>query len=144
MKKTLTILAIFMTFFIFYFLQVNFFNWFTIAGIMPNLFVILILFVGLFAGRTVGISVGVVCGLLLDLFIGRNIGTTGVMLALIGFLGGYFDKNFSKDSKITIILMVIGVTIIYEVGKYIMNVLILHYNHRLWFYSHLPSLPPQK
>lgn len=122
MKKTLIIAGIFVFFFLFYILQINFFNWFTLAGVMPNLFVILILFVGLFAGKTVGTSIGAICGVLLDLFIGKNIGTTGFLLAFIGFLGGYFDKNFSKDSKITIILMVIGATFIYELLKYVVNI----------------------
>lgn len=126
MKKTLVVFGILITFFLFYFLQTNLFNWFTIAGVMPNLFVILILFVGLYMGRIEGILIGAVCGTILDLLVGRTIGLTGIMLAIVGFIGGYFDKNFSKDSKITIILMVIGVTIVYELGKYTANVFIFH------------------
>lgn len=45
MKKALVFLGIFITFFVFYFLQIDFFNWFTIAGVAPNTFVILVLFV---------------------------------------------------------------------------------------------------
>lgn len=41
------------------------------------------------------------------------------MFATIGFLGGYFDKNFSKDSKITILLMVAGSTVLFETIVYI-------------------------
>ena len=51
MKKAGIIMLIILAFFIIYFLQANFFTWFNIFGIMPNLFVILILFVGLFAGK---------------------------------------------------------------------------------------------
>ena len=36
MKKVLSILIIFITFFIIYFLQANFFSWFNIAGIKPK------------------------------------------------------------------------------------------------------------
>lgn len=75
---------------------------------------------------------GAVCGVLLDLFIGRIIGSTGVLLAIVGFLGGYFDKNFSKDSKITIILMVIGVTIFYELGRYAINVIAFSLQFEFW------------
>lgn len=128
MKKTLVIIGMLITFFIFYFLQIDFFSWFTIAGVMPNVFIIFVLFIGLFAGRTVGTLMGAVCGLILDLYIGKNIGITGIMLGLVGFLGGYFDKTFSKDSKITIILMVIGVTIVYEIGKYIINVFAFNFD----------------
>lgn len=45
------------------------------------------------------------------------------MLGIVGFLGGYLDKKFSKDSRITMILMVIFSTLIYEIGKYIINVI---------------------
>ena len=45
----LTLIAV-----IIYILQANFFSWFTIAGIMPNLFIIFALFVGLFGSRTMG------------------------------------------------------------------------------------------
>lgn len=132
MKKVLIILAIFLVFLIIYFLQVNFFNVFTIAGVKPNLFIIFTLFLGLFAGRKVGTCLGVCFGILLDIFIGKNIGMAGILLGVIGFLGGYLDKNFSKDSKITIILMVIGASILYEFGVYLLNSFILSYTLQIW------------
>ena len=73
MKKVLIGFLLLVAFFIIYFLQSNFFNWFTIGGIKPNLFIILALFVGLFAGRIRGILFGAIFGILLDFFIGRNI-----------------------------------------------------------------------
>lgn len=51
------------------------------------------------------------------------------MLGIVGFLGGYLDKKFSKDSRITIILMVILATFVYEIGKYSANVIL--YNQEL-------------
>ena len=51
MKKTVSILLMFVAFLIIYFLQVNFFTWFNIAGVMPNLFILLIMVIGLFAGN---------------------------------------------------------------------------------------------
>ena len=61
---------------------------------------------------------GILFGLLIDLFIGKNIGISGILLGIVGFIGGYLDKDFSKDSKITIILMCVGVTCFYEVVDY--------------------------
>ena len=121
MKKLIAILLLVVSFFIAYYLQANFFSWFTIAGVKPNLFVILVLFVSLFAGIKVGIPYAVCTGLFLDVVIGRNIGTYGIMLGVISIIGGYFDKNFSKDSRITIMLMIIGSTCIYEIGTYILQ-----------------------
>lgn len=128
MKKILTILILIISFLIIYFLQANFFNWFTIAGVKPNIFIILILFISLFAGYKIGISFGILIGLYLDILIGKNLGTCAIMLGIIGAIGGYFDKNFSKESKLTIILMVLGSTFIYEIGIYILQIIRLSIN----------------
>lgn len=119
MKKVFAVICLLIAFLITYFLQANFFSWFTIAKVKPNLFVIFILFVGLFAGRKLGAVLGLVLGIFLDLLIGRTVGMSGILLGIIGLLGEYFDKNFSKESKITIMLMVIGCTCFYEIGLYI-------------------------
>ena len=63
----------------------------------------------------------------MDFVYGRVIGTTAVMLCVIGYLGSYFDKNFSKENKLTIILMVAGATLIYEFGLYFLNSIILEF-----------------
>lgn len=135
MKKTLSIIGIIVMFFIIYFLQENFFNWFTIAGIKPNLFVIFILFIGLFAGKKIGAILGLIFGVYLDLLLGRTIGVSGIMLGLIGLLGEYFDKNFSKESRVTIMLMIIGSTIIYELGSYVFHIINLGLNFEMWSFG---------
>ena len=114
LKKTLSIIGLILTFYIIYFLQINFFSWFNISGIKPNLFIVLVLCIGLFIGKNPAMIIGLIMGIYLDFLTGKQIGISSVMYILIGFLGGYFDKNFSKDSKITILLMVAGSTIIYE------------------------------
>ena len=119
MKKLVINIFLILTIFIIYFLQSNFFTWFNIAGIMPNLFVVIVLFIGLFASKTMGTIYGIVIGLILDLLFGRSVGIQAVSLGLIGFLAGIFDKNFSKDSRMTIMLMVLSSTVIVEVLNYL-------------------------
>ena len=97
MKKFIMNLLIILTAFIIYFLQANFFNWVTISGVMPSLFVIFVLFIGLFSNRITGVVYGVVIGGILDLVIGTQIGIYAVGLGIIGFLSATFDKNFSKS-----------------------------------------------
>lgn len=122
MKKFFTIIGLIITFFIIYFLQANFFTWFNIAGVMPNLFVVFILFIGLFIGKKIGFAFGIILGIYLDLLTGKAVGISGLMLGAIGLIGEYLDKNFSKDSRVTMILMVVGATIFYELGEYIFQV----------------------
>ena len=131
MKKAVSILLMFVAFLIIYFLQVNFFTWFNIAGVMPNLFILLIMVIGLFAGKYAGISTGVVAGLFLDIFISKKIGVTAITLGLVGFIGALLDKNFSKDSRITLVLMVTILTLLYETLNYAINAIIFSYSLEL-------------
>ena len=121
MKKVIINIILIITSFIIYLLQANFFSWFTIADIMPNLFVILVLFIGLFSNRTMGTVYGVIIGLILDLIIGTKIGINSIGLGLIGFLAAVFDKNFSKDSRMTIMVMSIVATAVFEILSYILS-----------------------
>ena len=118
MRKAISILLLVLSFIIIYFLQANFFSWFTIAGVMPNLFVILFLFISLYGGLKVGIPISIMCGLYLDIIIGKTIGTYTIMFGIVAAVGGLLDKRFSKDSKLTIMLMVMATTAIFEVGVY--------------------------
>ena len=128
MKKLVINLFLILTIFIIYFLQSNFFNWFNIAGIMPNVFVIFVLFIGLFTNKTVGTIYGVVIGLILDLLFSQKIGIQAVSFGLVGFLAAIFDKNFSKDSRMTIMFMVLGSTIIVEVLNYLLSYMFININ----------------
>lgn len=128
MKKLTINICIILTAFIIYFLQANFFNWFTISGVMPNLFIIFVLFIGLFSNRMTGVAYGVILGGVLDLVIGTQIGINAVGLGIIGFLAATFDKNFSKDSRATIMFMVLGTTLIFEIIVYILNYIVFSTN----------------
>lgn len=128
MKKFLIHLSLILAFIFIYLLQSIFFTNFTIAGIKPNLFVILMLFIGLYTGRSMGIIYGIIYGVLIDLWIGKNIGITSVCLALVGIVGGIFDKNFSKDSRIIIIFIGALSTVLYETAVYILQIILFNIN----------------
>lgn len=134
MRKTIITVILFIVFLIIYFLQANIFPNFSIAGITPNLFIIYVLFIGLYANQTLGVIFGIIIGLFLDSVYGQSIGLSAVMLCVVGFLGSYFDKNFSKDNKLTILFMVIGATVIYELGLYSLKSIIHEFNFELWFF----------
>lgn len=121
MKKVLIHIGLIISFIIIYILQTIFFSEFTIAGVMPNIFIILMLYIGLYMGRTMGIIYGIIYGIFIDLWIGKTIGITSIGLALIGLISGILDKTFSKDSRLIVILMGIICTIIYEVVFYFMQ-----------------------
>lgn len=135
MKKIFINIAIIISFIFIYLIQANFFTWFKIAGVMPNLLIILMLYIGLFMGRTSAITYGVIFGILVDIFVSRRLGITSIMLAITGFAADIFDKNFSKDSRITVMAMVAISTIIYEIGTYILSYAILNINVEILAFS---------
>lgn len=70
-------------------------------------------------GKNMAIPIGFIIGIYLDILTNKQVGISAIMFVTIGFLGGFFDKNFSKDSKITILLMVAGSTILFETIVYL-------------------------
>ena len=131
MKKVIIHISLIFVFIIIYLLQVIFFTNFKIAGVMPNLFIILMLFIGLYMGRSYGIIYGIIYGIFIDIWIGKSLGITSIVLAIIGLLSGIFDKNFSKDSRLTIMFMGAICTIIYEFILYIMQYIIFNINFEI-------------
>ena len=138
MKKAIAIISLIIAFFVIYFLQTNFFTWFTIGGIMPNLFIILVLFIGLFVGKKVGFILGIVFGTILDLLLGQAVGISAFLLAIIGLVAEYLDKSFSKDSRIMLMMIVIAGTSFFEIGYYIFK--ILKYSTALEFLAFIKIL----
>lgn len=135
MKKILIHISLIITFIAIYLLQTIFFSHFTIAGIMPNIFVILMLYIGLYMGRTMGVIYGIIYGIFIDIWIGKNLGLTSISLALIGVISGIFDKTLSKDSRITVLLMGAACTIIYEVALYLMQYMVLGINIEIFEFA---------
>lgn len=123
MKKVSDIFFIILIFFIIYFLQSNFFTWFNIAGIMPNMFIILIMLIGLFMKKKLGFAFGIIFGLLIDFFIGEKIGINAISLALTGLVAEILDKNISKDNRITVMFLTSILTLLSEVIVYGLKIL---------------------
>lgn len=131
MKKVITMIIVFLIFLILYFLQSNFFSWFNIAGIKPNLFIILALFLGLILGQTCGGIFGIVEGLILDLFIGKRIGINAISLGIVGLFAGMFKKNIANSNRMTIALIVSASTLIGEAINYIYQMILFSGNFEI-------------
>ena len=122
MKKLLAIIGVSVVFLLIYLLQINFFNWFTIAGIKPNLFVIYVVVISLFTGKKIGTIFGICIGLYIDMLNGRVLGIASIMLVGISFFAKFMNKNFTNDTKITMVLIVALSTFFYEFGYYIISI----------------------
>jgi len=84
--------------------------------------------------RLYGILFGVIGGLIIDLVYSKSVGISALMLCIVGYLGAYFDRNFSKENKVTIIIMVAISTIIYEIGYYAGNSIIFGFDVEILYF----------
>ncbi len=78
-------------------------------------------------GKYYGFGTGVFFGLLLDIFIGKVIGLNAIILGLSGLIGGLLTKTFSKDSKMTMMVLTGLVTLITEIISYIYQMILFKY-----------------
>lgn len=115
MKKIRMVLFFIALYLLIYFLQVNFFSWFNINGVQPNLFVIFVLFIGLYTNEKYGQILGFFIGLFTDFLFSNSVGISAVLFTFIGYIGERLQKRFPKNSKITLIIMSGIVTATYEI-----------------------------
>ena len=88
-------------------LQCSVFGSIAMAGIIPNLMIILTSSFGFMRGEREGLVIGFCCGLLNDIFFGSFLGFYALVLMYIGFLNGKFSRIFyPEDIKLPIALIV--------------------------------------
>lgn len=80
-----------------------------LAGIIPNLMIVLTSSFGFMRGEKEGLIIGFFCGLLSDIFFGDILGFYALVMMYIGFLNGKFCRVFyPEDIKLPIALIVIS------------------------------------
>ncbi len=83
--------------FVCFILQNTVFTAFSIAGISPNLLIVITASVGFMRGHKEGMIVGFFCGILMDIFFGNVLGFYAIIYVLIGFMNGFMTSIFFKD-----------------------------------------------
>ena len=90
-------------------LQSTVFDALSLAGIIPNLMIILTASFGFMRGEKEGLIIGFFCGLLSDVFFGFFLGFYALILMYIGYLNGKFSRSFyPEDIKLPIALIIIS------------------------------------
>lgn len=116
MKKVITWIV---TCLICFLLQTTVFQWLKLAGISPNIILVVVVSVGLMRGRTEGMLVGLFCGLLLDIMYGNILGIYGIIYMTIGYINGFFNHMFYSDDIVFPMGLVIGNDLILNLAIYI-------------------------
>lgn len=92
-----------------------------IAGITPNLILIIISFSGYINGRTAGIFTGFFAGLLIDLQFGNIIGLYALIYMSIAYLCGLCHKIYFRDDSTLPIIIICISEFLYGTMEYIFN-----------------------
>ena len=107
-----------------YLLQCTVFSFLELAGIRPNLLIIVTAAFGFMRGSREGMLVGFFSGLFVDIQFGDMIGFYALIYLLIGFINGLFEQMyFDEDIKLPLFLIVIS-EFIYGVVIYFLEFLL--------------------
>ncbi|OUP83083.1 rod shape-determining protein MreD [Lachnoclostridium sp. An169] len=107
-----------------YLLQCTVFSFLELAGIRPNLLIIVTAAFGFMRGSREGMLVGFFSGLFVDIQFGDIIGFYALIYLLIGFINGLFEQMyFDEDIKLPLFLIVIS-EFIYGVVIYFLEFLL--------------------
>lgn len=126
------IICSFIMMIILYLIQTTIFNKITIAGIKPNVVIILVVFIGYKYGKIPGMIMGFMTGLFLDLTESDYVGYYAAIYLTIGYLVGFSNRLYNDDSTL-IPLGLVGVSdfvlnfLVYITGFLLRNRLDLPY-----------------
>ncbi|MCR5509299.1 MAG: rod shape-determining protein MreD [Lachnospiraceae bacterium] len=99
-------LVVFLMIIIGYLLQTTLFKAISLAGIVPNILLIITSSFGFMRGKNEGMLIGFAAGLLVDIFFGQMLGFYAFVYMFIGFLNGFFRRIFyPEDIKLPMILI---------------------------------------
>jgi rod shape-determining protein MreD len=105
-------------------LQSSLFHYISLAGVMPNLILILVVSTAYMRGRLPGLLVGFFSGLLVDLFYGSTVGLYALMYMLIGYLAGYANRIYSEDDYTLPLIFVGAADLLYTFFYYVFEFLL--------------------
>lgn len=87
-------------------LQTTVFDFLKVAGVKPDLVVLLVIYFAFTNGPYKGAAFGLLIGLLEDLIVGYNVGLNALALLFTGFLAGWFETKMYKENLVIAFLVV--------------------------------------
>lgn len=101
------------------------YDFISLAEIMPNVLLILVVSSAYMRGRMTGLLLGLFCGLLLDLSTGAYVvGLYALMYMLIGYFIGYTHKVYSNEDYTLPIIIIAVSDLIYGFFFYVFEFLL--------------------
>ena len=133
--KRVIILGILIT--ICFVLQTALFPFLEIAGIAPDLMLILTVSFGLMRGRKEGMLVGFFCGFLYDVYFGYAIGPFMILYMILGYCNGFFHRLYLVEDVLLPIIIILVDDLIFNFATYVIFFLM---RNRLEFATYLKDI----
>ena len=106
-------------------IQLLFLDHIKIAGVKPDLLVLMVVFFAIFFGPGTGAEAGFVSGLFKDTYSLDIFGVNIVLLSMMGLIAGMLSPKLFKESKLTQGLLVFASSVLYMIIHYFTSSLIL-------------------
>ena len=134
MKRCITIGIIIVICFL---LQCTVFHYIELAGVVPNLLLIVTMSFGLMRGLREGLLVGFFSGLLIDIFFGSVLGPYAFIYMTLGYGNGFFHRIYYVEDVLLPMIMISLNDFIYNIIIYVVFFLM---RNRLDFLGYLKDV----
>lgn len=112
--------------FVCFLLQSTLFGMHDLDGITPNLMLILTMSFGLMRGRKEGMLTGFFCGFLTDCFFMQIMGPFMFLYMIIGYMNGFFHKNYMVEDVMLPLFVVIADEFIFNMSIYVFSFMLMN------------------
>lgn len=121
-------------------LHTTVFRFFALAGIVPNVTLILVCSVAIIRGQKEGMIIGFFSGLMLDIFTNSILGPYAFLFMVIGFIDGLFHTDYYSDGAFMPMIVLSITDLCYGIIMYVASML-LHNHLNIGYYLIHTILP---
>lgn len=114
-------------------LQTSVFDTVRLAGITPNILIVLICSTAVMRGQKAGMLTGFFSGLLLDIFFGKYLGAFAFLYMIFGFVDGFFHRLYYSDDNVLPLILIGCNDMVYGLIMYIVTGLLHRHLHFLFY-----------
>lgn len=128
MKKTLVIFILILVLIISHLLQYTIFKKFTMFNVMANIVLLFFVFVATYTNKGFSYILSFIYGFFVDIRYGNPIGVTAFALIILIELTIALNLLLYVNSRIATMIKILFLTIIFELVKYILRVILLSFD----------------
>lgn len=110
---------------------------FSMAGVVPDLLMILVITVAYTKGQVSGMLTGMLAGLLTDVFFGNMLGLCGLLYLCIGYLAGFSVHVYEERDYLLPMLMILAGEFLYSFAYYVFRFLLRSRTEFGYYFIHI-------